>query len=199
MKKTGEKISFKEFFLTLGDVFRKPRYLVITFLIAFIFYSLNVLILNFQNFISFYNLLGLLGFIKSLPTFFFGFKNLVLASSFIFLIILSILIGMLFSLIFYRTKMIKNFSGKNGFLTSSGIFLGVLAPGCAACGIGLLSLLGIGAATLSFFPLHGLELSILATGILIFSIFKITKDINKGIYCEIPLTKNQKMKGGQNE
>ncbi|MEX0920108.1 MAG: hypothetical protein WDZ69_00825 [Candidatus Pacearchaeota archaeon] len=189
MKKQGDKINHKEFFSTLKDVFSKPKYIAITILVAFVFYSINVLILNFENFASFYNLLGFWGLVKSLPTFFFGLKNLVLRSSFVFVIALSFLIGILFSLIHYRTKMIKNYAGNKGFLASSGIFLGVLAPGCAACGLGLLPLLGISATVLTTLPYDGLELSILGVGILSFSIFKLTKDINKGISCEIPIKK----------
>ena len=86
--------------------------------------------------------------------------------------------------------MIKSSSGKTfGFFGTTGIFLGILAPGCIACGVGLLSVFGISAAVLSSLPFEGLELSLLAIGILSFSTYKITGDINKGIVCEIPSKK----------
>lgn len=190
-------MNIKKFFSVLKDIFRKPKYLGLAILIALVFYSFNVLILNYENFILIYHLLGFFGFVKSLPAFFLGFRNLVFTSSFVAIILISVLVGVLFSLIYYRTKMIKEYSGKRGFLSSSGIFFGILAPGCATCGLGLLPLLGISSAFLTFLPFDGLELSFAAIVILSFSTFKLTKDINKGIYCEVPMTK--KMKGGQNE
>ena len=63
-------------------------------------------------------------------------------------------------------------------------------PGCAACGIGLLSLFGISAASLTFLPFKGLEFSILSIIILSVLIFEITKNISNGIVCKT-------MKGGK--
>ena len=175
----------KELFSVWKQVFGNWKYIVLTIIIALVFYSLNVLIKSYDFLISFYSQAGFLGSIKLFFNFFVGFKETTLISSFISLIFITILFGILFSLIAYKTKMIKSVSGKTGIFTTTGIFLGVLVPGCPSCGIGLLSLFGIGAAALSVLPYNGLELSILAIGILSFSTFKITKDIKKGISCEI--------------
>ena len=166
-------------------VFSNWKYLALTIVIALSFYSLNVFISDYKSFVSLYSKLGLLGSIKLFFTFFIGFKSTTFTAVFISLIALSILLGMLFSLIVYKTKMIKSLSKKTGVFTTAGIFLGILAPGCAACGVGLLSVLGISAATLAFLPFDGLELSAISAVILLILVFKITKDINKGISCEI--------------
>lgn len=179
------KIRIKDTLSVLKDVFSNWRYLTTAVVIGFIFYSINVLISNLDN-LAFYNKFGFFGGIKFFFALFLGFKNRIFFSSFLSLIIIAILFGMLFSLIIYKTKMIKSASGKMmGFFGTTGIFLGILAPGCAACGIGLLSLFGVSAAFLAFLPFGGLELSILAIGILGFSVFKISKDIKKGIVCKI--------------
>ena len=175
----------KEFFSVWKKIFSNRKYITLTVIIALIFYSLNVFISDYKSIISFYSQVGFFGSIKLFFAFFVGFKSTTFLSVFITLIILSILLGVLFSLIAYKTKMIKSISGKTGGFTTAGIFLGIIAPGCAACGVGLLSVFGIGAATLAFLPFGGLELSALASVILLVLIFKITKDINKEIICKI--------------
>jgi|TARA_Y100000296_G_C5041808_1_gene190268 hypothetical protein len=182
-------MSEKNLFSVWKKVFGNWKYVALSIIITLIFYSFKVLISSYDSLISFYGKLGLLESIKLLFSFFIGFKETTLTSSFISLIFITILFGILFSLIIYKTKMIKSVSGKTGIFTTTGIFLGVLAPSCATCGIGLLSLFGISAAALSFLPYDGLELSILAIGILSFSTFEITKDIKKGILCEVDFKK----------
>ncbi len=65
---------------------------------------------------------------------------------------------------------------KTSVLGGLGIFLAVFVPGCAVCGIGLVSVLGLGAGVLYALPFKGLEISILSILILTFAIFKITKN-----------------------
>ncbi|MBI2044253.1 hypothetical protein HYT24_02720 [Candidatus Pacearchaeota archaeon] len=174
------------------QVFRNWRYSLLAILIMAIFYTSNVFINNFSSIASFYNYVGFFGAAKIFVTLVIGFKKTILLNSFISLIMITMLLGFLFSLVIYKTLMLKSVSGSRiGFLGTAGIFLGVLAPGCAACGIGLISLLGLSAAAISFLPYDGLELSVLAIAILGFSIFKISKDMSKGISCKIPKPKNK--------
>ncbi|MCH8945952.1 MAG: hypothetical protein IIA85_03450 [Nanoarchaeota archaeon] len=175
----------KELFSVWKKVFSNWKYLALTVIIALAFYSLNVFISDYKSIISFYSQVGFFGSIKLFFAFLVGFRSTTFLNVFITLIILSIFLGILFSLIAYKTKMIKSLSKKTGVFTTTGIFLGIIAPGCAACGVGLLSLFGISAATLAFLPFNGLELSALASIILLVLIFKITKDINKEIICKI--------------
>ena len=190
------KKGIKELLSVWKNVFGNWKYITLAAVIGLVFYSINVLIANFSLIIYFYKENGLIQMFKFFSNLFLGFKETILFSSFIILISISVLLGILFSLIAYRTIIIKNVAGEIGILATAGIFLGILVPGCAACGIGLLSLFGVSAAVLTFLPFKGLEISFLAIGILGFSIFKISKDMNKGIACEIdtPLRKNEKLK-----
>lgn len=174
-----------ELFSLWKEIFRNWRYIILTVITALIFYSLNVVVSDYSSLISFYSQVGFLGSIKLFFTLFIGFKSTTFLYVYITLIISGILLGMLISLITYKVKMIKSVSGKTGIFTTAGIFLGILAPGCAACGVGLLSIFGISAVALNFLPFKGFEISLLSAGILIVLIFKITKDINKGIVCKI--------------
>ena len=87
-----------------------------------------------------------------------------------------------------------------GILGGIGAFLAALVPGCAACGIGFASILGLSAGALSFLPYDGIELSLLAIGILGITIFKTTKNM---YVCMVPNTKNilpnasKSLKGGK--
>tara|TARA_Y100000310_G_scaffold77162_1_gene73716 strand:+ start:3042 stop:3581 length:540 start_codon:yes stop_codon:yes gene_type:complete len=178
-------MDLRELFSVWKKVFSNWKYVALTIMITLVFYSLNVLIVSYNSLISFYKQSGFLKSINLFLNFLIGFKSTVLLYSFISLILISVLFGLLFSLIAYKTKIIKSISGKTGFFVTTGIFLGVLAPGCAACGVGLLSLFGISAAALEFLPYDGLELSILSIIILLGLIFKITLDISEGIKCKI--------------
>jgi len=181
----------KELFSVFKNVFSKSKYLLTAIFIAIIFYSLNVIISKYSSIIAYYNEFGFFGGSKLFITFILSFGDTIEFHSFISLIIISILFGLLFGLILYKTSMIKSATTKSfGFLGTTGIFLGILAPGCAACGIGLLSVLGFGTAAITFLPFAGLELSFLSIGIISFLVFKTTKDISKGIICEIKPRKN---------
>ncbi len=168
-------------------VFGNFKYLLLAIIIAILFYALNVFIANYKTLINFYPSLGLLGTIKFFFTLMFGFYNLILFSSFISLIIISLLLGILFSLIFYKLNFLKGDGKKLGFISGLGAFLGAFAPGCAACGIGLASVLGLSGAFLTLLPFKGLELSILAIVILGIAIFKTSNDS-----CKIMLKKNER-------
>ncbi len=174
-------------------VFSNWNYLILGIIIALLFYSLNVIIADYKTLFSFYSSLGFLGTINFFFSLLIGFKETIKMSSYISLLVISLLLGMLTSLIFYKANVIKGNSTKNiGLISGIGIILGAFIPGCAACGIGLASALGIGGAFLTFLPLKGLELSILSILILTIAIFKISEDSCKIMF-------NKKMKGGRKE
>ncbi len=172
-------------------VFSNWEYTFLALVVAFLFYALNVFIANFSSLLDFSSNLGFFGTIKFFLSLIIGFKEIIKASSYYSLIIISLMLGMLFSLIFYRAFTLNgNGNKKFGVMSGLGILLGSFAPGCAACGIGLASVLGLSGAFLVFLPLKGLELSLLAIIILAIAIFKTSKDS-----CKIML--NKKVKGGK--
>lgn len=184
-------MNLKEITSVWKKVFSSWRYLLSLVLIAISFFVINVIIKNFSTIKSFYISSGFFGTLKFILILTIGFRVTTTTGSFISLIVISILLGMLFSLIFYKIVVIKT-AGKIGLLGTIGIFLGVAAPGCAACGVGLLALFGIGAATLYSLPLKGLEISILAIVILVFSVYKISGDLHKGNVCEVNVNNSER-------
>ena len=89
-------------FLSLGKVFSKIKYVMLALVFGFLFYFLNFLISAFGNISSFYKARGFSGIIPFTYTIFINFKESILFSSFISIIILSFLTGILFSLILYK-------------------------------------------------------------------------------------------------
>ena len=179
---------------TWRKTFGNWKYLALTLFIAILFYSLNVLILNWKSLMAFYPSFGFLGSLKFFFTLALGFKDLIKFHSFISLIIISILFGILLSLIIYKSKLGIKPGKKVGIFGGIGVFLGALIPGCTACGVGLVSVLGLGAGFLAFLPYDGLELSILAIFILGFAIIKITKEMH---VCKINNFSFNILKGGR--
>ena len=175
----------REFFSVWKQVFGKWQYLMTVIAVFLVFYSANVLIRNLSIVRGYLFHVGLFQSLELFLILFVEFKDTMTTVSFVSLILIGLLFGVFIGLIVYKTKMLKNVSGNKGIFATVGIFLGVLASGCAACGIGLLSVFGISAAVIALLPFKGIEFSILAVGLLSFSIIEITKNIKKGIVCEI--------------
>jgi hypothetical protein len=86
-------------------------------------------------------------------------------------IIIAFSFAIFLALFLHNYSLTKKLQHKRGFV---GGILGTLFFGCAACSITLAGYLGI-AGFISFFPFYGLELKLLALGILILSISKLSK------------------------
>jgi len=171
-------MEWKNIFVTWKKVFTNWRYLIITLIIALAFYSVNVLISSWSSLTGFYSTLGFFQTIKFFFILFFGFKETIMFHSFVNLIVISILFGLLFSLVGYKVSIgLGNDRKKIGLFGGIGLFLAAFAPGCAACGVGLASVLGISSGALSFLPYGGFELSIASIGILGFTIVIVTKNM----------------------
>ena len=187
-------MGWRQIFDTWKRVFTNWKYLTATIITAVVFYSFNVLISSWKNLIVFYSSFGFFKTVKFLFILWIGFKSTVILHSFISLIIVSILLGMLISLIFYKLRFNILRDKKASFFGGVGIFLAAFAPGCAACGIGLASVLGIGAGFLAFLPYDGLELSIASIGILSFTMVSITKNMYVCKTINFPISRKSKKK-----
>ena len=173
----------------LIKVFKNKNYLLLTIITTILFYSLNAIISSFLEIISFYKSYSFLNSLKLTFLNILGFHYKILVSSLISLIIISILLGILVSLLTYKTKKIKQ-NENLGFFAAAGIFIGIIAPGCAACGIGMASILGF-SAFLTFLPFKGLELSILSIILLLIANYQLSKTLLNDDSCKIKLPKEK--------
>lgn len=185
-------IEFKKVANIWKKVFSNKRYLLLLPIIAILFYILDISISNFWIITNFYKTYN---FPRALVLTFdliLNFKKTILFSSFLSLVIISILTSIILILMIYNFKFIKKpIAKKTGFFASIGIFLGVFAPGCVACGLGLAGLFGL-ATSFAILPFKGKEISLIAIFILSFSILKTTFELEKPNECCI----NNKLKGG---
>lgn len=177
------------------DVFTNWKYLALTLFVSFIFYFLNGAIANAQNYMSFYKSLGFLGATSILAILSLKFLDSVSYLTAGGIVVLSLLFGVLFSLLAYRFGIMKSaIDGKIGLTGGAGLFFGLAAPGCAACGVGLVSLLGFSSALASL-PFKGKEIVFIAIGLLAISISNVSSSIGRSCNLNNDISK-RKMKGG---
>lgn len=158
------------------EVFSKPQYVLLMLISAFIFYLISIVITDFIDFkVIFVNY----GFsLKLIFSYFIGFPSTIDAFSAYSMILVAILFGSYLSLATYKTKQVKALGGKSSFIGSIGIFFGFLAPGCAACGLGLASVFGLAGFVVAL-PFHGMEVSVIAFLLLGYANLRIASKVGK--------------------
>lgn len=100
-------------------------------------------------------------------------------------IVISSLAGINFAMMAFKIKKMKMMNSVK--TNSSALFGGVFAaftPGCPACTAPLAVILGA-VGGLSLFPMQGLELKFISVGVLIFSIYWITRGLQSNSCCKI--------------
>ena len=100
-------------------------------------------------------------------------------------IVISALAGINFAMMAFKIKRVKMMNSVKS--NSSAVLGGAFAaftPGCPACTAPLAVILGA-VGGLSLFPMQGLELKFISVGVLIFSIYWITRGLQSKSCCKI--------------
>ncbi len=108
-----------------------------------------------------------------------------IATSIVLTIVISALAGINFALMAFKIKKMKMMNSVKS--NSSAVLGGAFAaftPGCPACTAPLAVILGA-VGGLSLFPMQGLELKFISVGVLIFSIYWITRGLQSKSCCKI--------------
>lgn len=159
-------------------VFSHWKYVFLFFMFSIGFYFFNVFLYNVTTLGDFFSELGFFGSMKLFFRLALGFYETVMLHSFLSLLTISFLFGCLFSLIVYKAKLNLEYSDKKTtWLGSVGAFFAILIPGCSACGIGIVSVLGISASALHFLPFDGIEISFISILLLVATIFYLSKNM----------------------
>ncbi|MBM3232139.1 hypothetical protein FJZ21_02045 [Candidatus Pacearchaeota archaeon] len=156
----------------LKEVYSKSFYIFVALAGVLLFYLIDVILLDFSDLKA----ISDQGSLKLLFYYFVGYPSTIDSYSNFFLFAIAFLFGSYIALATYKTSHVK--TEKVSFFGSVGLFFGLLAPGCAACGVGLASVLGIGGALIAL-PFNGKEVSIVAFALLLYANFKIAKKINQ--------------------
>ena len=100
-------------------------------------------------------------------------------------VVISSLAGINFAMMAFKINQMKKMNSVK--TNSSALFGGVFAaftPGCPACTAPLAVILGA-VGGLSLFPMQGLELKFISVGVLVFSIYWITRGLQSKSCCKI--------------
>lgn len=154
------------------------RFIIPTFAIAFLYvilitYSMNVRILKdtlFGDYNAVYKLRLLFSLLQGMWTAMSG-----LGLTILFLI--ALLTGANLTLLFNKMSLLKN--DKNLRLVVGGnSLLGIVGSGCAACGLPILSLLGLSGSVM-YLPFRGAEISYISLALLAISFYLLVKKTNQ--------------------
>ncbi len=158
----------KENFIVAASkqVYREKRYWAVTIISAFLLFSLNAIIRNYQLLFSQFSFKLLFTLIAGLATTFtvFGFVSLV---------IISLLGGIVVT---YSIFLIRRQLSLSVGAGAPSILAAVLAPACPSCAVGLFGILGLG-GFLTFLPWKGQEFSFVAIIIALLSLVYLSKKI----------------------
>lgn len=157
------------------------KYLLLSAVIAFLYISLTVELLNYRfalgTVFGDYTLLFKANvFIKLLE----GIFTALSKSDAILLVVTGLLVGFNISLLFATAKKVQG--QKLKVFVGGGSILGLASTGCASCGFSVLSVVGLG-TSLSFLPFGSNTLYIFSIGALLLSIYYMTKKLADGNRC----------------
>lgn len=99
------------------------------------------------------------------------------------LIIIALLTGANLTLVVQRIMKLRSF-GKLQFVAGGSSLLGFIGSGCAACGLPILALLGLG-GSIVYLPFGGIELSVISAGLLLISFYLMVKSDPEKVVCEV--------------
>lgn len=158
-----------------------PRFFVSSTLFSILYIFLFVFIPNNKLLLYSINNFSIATSAKLFLTLIEGLPKSLSGIDFIFLIITSILVGLNISLIAIALGRLKN--QKVRLSVGGGTLLAFVATGCSACGLSIISLFGLSAASFTFLPFKGVELNIIAALLLLFSFFYSLRKLNE--VCEV--------------
>jgi len=158
--------------------------LIITFLyIIVITYSMNVRILRdtlLGDYAIFYKLKLLYSLLQGMWTAMSG-------SGLVMLFLIALLTGANLTLLLSKVSLLKNNKSLQLVVGGNSLF-GIVGSGCAACGLPILSLLGLGGSVM-YLPYHGAELSYISFMLLVTSLYLLLKNNSRA--CTISYEKNK--------
>lgn len=166
-------------------VIKKPKYFILTVLLALFLFSLFIFLNNISLFASAF---GITQDIGTLAKVFLNAVDMIRDIGgipvFSSVIAVSVLGGLSVSMIVYKIAAARNLGSGQSLLSFGGVFGGALSSSCAACSSALISVLGVSGG-LAVFPFRGLELSSLSIAILSVSIYFVSKSLSESGECRI--------------
>ena len=166
----NNKVSYRlsNVLMAFKEVFFRPSYIITASLVAIALFVFNIAIVNIGYYLTFPP-------IRLSFAVFTGTMMSMHLHSVIMLIILAILSGILTGFIAYQVRYLNSIN-ESSALGIGGMILGILAPACATCGIGLIAILGLSGVAASL-PFAGVGIGILGAILLLVGIYSISQKI----------------------
>lgn len=153
----------------LSKRFIIPALTISFFYIVFVTYSMNISLLKdtlLGDYTFFYKIKILLSLLE-------GMWTSMSPSGLMLLFLVAVLTGANITLLFEKITIFKKFD-KLELVTGGNSLLGIVGSGCAACGLPILSLLGL-SGSLMYLPYRGTELSYVSLMLLSVSLYMLIK------------------------
>src|SRR3989344_9106685 len=153
----------------LSKRFIIPAIAISLLYIVFVTYSMNVSLLKdtlLGDYSFFYKVKILLFLLE-------GMWTSMSPSGLILLFLVAVLTGANLTLLFEKITILKKFD-KLQIVVGGNSLLGIVGSGCVACGLPILSLIGL-SGSLMYLPYHGAELSYLSLILLSISLYMLIK------------------------
>ena len=158
----------KNYLIGFKEVFSKPFYVLVAFSGALLFYLLNVIISDFSGLRAIAGNYSFFISMKLVFYYFVGFLSTLDLYSAFFIVLIALLFGSYISLFTFKVVQIRKSRDEGSFVCTLGVLLGFIATGCAACGVGIASVLGLG-GFLIFLPFNGMEIYVIAVILLLYA------------------------------
>ncbi len=171
------------------DIIRSSKFLIPTLLIASIYTILITYLMN--NRLVFNTVTGVFPLeykLKLLFALLGGMWTAMSGSGLVILIITALLTGANWTLVIQKVAALRS-SGSVHLVVGGSSFLGIVGSGCAACGLPILSLLGL-SGSIMYLPYRGTELSYISITLLGISFYLLIKSRNQA--CAVQYVKKRK-------
>ncbi len=164
----------------------KKRYFLISLIVTFSFLSVSILSKNFKLIVELFPKVGPQEYFNLIFGLYWeGLTGNIIHAT-VILVLISILIGITFSLMVFKIRSRGKLKGNISKSGTLGAVIGVALPTCVPCGLGLLSVLGLGSAV-AFLPFQGTELGILSIILLLYAIISLGSSIKDCSSCQANL------------
>ena len=166
---------------SLYRVYQKSLYFFLSLFITLLIIILDIGVINYK---FYFNSPGF----KPMIAVFFGSFQTLPSHSVILLFVSAVLSGILVSFLTFHIKNIKRTNKAFASGTFGGL-IGLIAPACSSCGIGLAAILGL-TGFVGALPYEGTEIAVLGIILLVFSLINLSAKITIKT-CEINVSRGE--------
>lgn len=174
------------------QILRQPAYISLILGVATLTVVFTVLVPNFGLIGQIISGEGLVAGLTLAMSLFLSIGTNLTTESIAITVALGLLLGLNLSFLIHKIRQARQFGAGAVATSGVGFFVGLLGVGCAACGTALVSAIlpfvGIGGA-LAVLPFNGIELQFVALALLIFTLWRLVRDLSRPQVCAMPLAK----------